>query len=118
MGMKEGMDFLQLVTSEEVLLKLGAWIRLERQRLQWKQADLARCSNVPASPISRLERTGLASTEALIRILFALNRLDEMDRFLHERLRYASLPQTLHTLSAVQPKPVQRIRHRKNKENV
>ena len=116
--MKEGVDFLQLVTSDEVLLQLGAWIRLERQRLQWKQTELARRSNVPASTISRLERTGLASTDALMRILFALNRLDEMDRFLHERLRYASLPQTLHTLSVEQPKPVQRVRRRKDKENV
>ena len=116
--MKEGVDFLQLVTSDEVLLQLGAWIRLERQRLQWKQTELARRSNVPASTISRLERTGLASTEALMRILFALNRLDEMDRFLHERLRYVSLPQTLHTLSVEQPKPVQRVRRRKDKENM
>jgi hypothetical protein len=53
-----------------------------------------------------------------MRILFALNRLDEMDRFLNERLRYASLPQTLHTLSVEQPKPIQRVRHRKDKENV
>lgn len=112
------MDFLQLVTSDEVLLQMGTWIRLERQRLKWKQSELARRSNVPASTISRLERTGLASTDALMRILFALNRLDEMARFLHERLRYASLPQTLHTLSIAQPKPVQRVRHRKDKENV
>ncbi len=112
------MDFLQLVTADEVLLQLGAWIRLERQRLQWKQAELARRSNVPASTISRLERTGLASTEALMRILFALNRLDEMDHFLHERLRYASLPQTLNAFTPAQPKPIQRVRHRKNKENV
>jgi transcriptional regulator with XRE-family HTH domain len=116
--MKEDMDFLQLVTSDEVLLQMGAWIRLERQRLKWKQSELARRSNVPASTISRLERTGLASTDALMRILFALNRLDEMARFLHERLRYASLPQTLHTLSIAQPKPVQRVRRRKDKENV
>lgn len=116
--MKEEMDFLQLVTSDEVLLQMGAWIRLERQRLKWKQSELARRSNVPASTISRLERTGLASTDALMRILFALNRLDEMARFLHERLRYASLPQTLHALSIAQPKPVQRVRRRKDKENV
>ena len=116
--MKEEIDGLQLVTPNEVVKQLGTWIRLERQRLKWKQSELARRSNVPASTISRLERTGLASTDALVRILFALNRLDEMDRFLQERLRYASLPQTLNTFSAAQSKPVQRVRHRKNKENV
>lgn len=112
------MDFLSLVTSDEVLRQLGVWIRLERQRLQWKQTELARRSNVPASTISRLERTGLASTDALMRILFALNRLDELDHFLHERLRYVSLPQTLHTSTPAQPMPIQRVRHRKDKEGV
>jgi transcriptional regulator with XRE-family HTH domain len=111
--MKEDIDGLQLVTPDEVVKQFGTWVRLERQRLKWKQSELARRSNVPASTISRLERTGLASTDALMRILFALNRLDEMDRFLHERLRYASLHQTLYAETPSQKKPVLRVRHPK-----
>ncbi len=111
--MKEDIDGLQLVTPNEVVKQLGIWIRLERQRLKWKQSELARRSNVPASTISRLERTGLASTDALVRILFALNRLDEMDRFLQERLRYASLHQTLYVETPSQKKSVLRVRHPK-----
>ena len=106
-------DFLQLITPEEVLQTLGKWIRCERQQMQWTQADLARRSNVPASTISRLERSGLASTDILMKVLFALNRLDEMSRFLDERLRFAMLPRSLHddTLSQ-QPKTILRVRKR------
>ena len=106
-------DFLQLITPDDALQTLGAWIRSERQRLQWTQADLARRSNVPASTISRLERTGLASTDILMKVLFALNRLDEMNRFLDERLRFAQLPRSLHEdTPPKQSKTILRMRKR------
>ena len=91
-------DLIQLITPDEVLHALGSWIRSERQRLQWTQADLARRSKIPASTISRLERTGLASTDILMHVLFALNRLDEVERFLSERLRFAKLPNSLYDI--------------------
>ena len=104
-------DVIALVTSDDVLLTLRSWVRAERQRLRWTQSELSRRSGVPAATISRLELTGLASTDALLKILFALNRLDALMDFLKERLRLAELPMTLQEPMRI--KPVQRVRMRK-----
>ena len=104
-------EVIALVTSEDVLLALRSWIRTERQRLRWTQAELSKRSGVPAATISRLELTGLASTDALVRILFALNRLDALMDFLKNRLRLAELPTSLQ--ESPRTKPVLRVRRRK-----
>lgn len=104
-------DILQFESTADVLVVLREWIRAERQRLRWTQAELARRSGVPAATISRLELTGLGSTEALLKILFALERLDVTADFLKERRRLAALPTTLRDLPRT--KVVQRVRMRK-----
>ena len=71
------------------------------------QDELARRSGVPATTISRLERTGLASTDSLLRILFALDRIDAVQDFIKERLRLAAFPMTLREM------PPQRIARRR-----
>ena len=92
---------------------LRGWLRTERQRLRWTQTELARRSGVPAATISRLELTGLGSTDAVFKILFALNRLDPVADFLKERQRLADLPMTLK--EELPKKPVLRVRMRKEK---
>ena len=93
------------------LASLREWIRRERQRTHMTQSELAVKSSVPATTISRLERTGLSSTDAIVRVLFALDALEPFQDFLKERLRLCSFPQTL-SEDAPQ-KPVLRVRHRK-----
>ena len=105
------LDMLSLVTPPDVLAVLCGWLRMERQRLRWTQAELARRSGVPAATISRLELTGLGSTDAVLKILFALNRLDVVSDFLKERRRLAELPTTLQ--GEMRTRPVQRVRRRK-----
>ena len=107
-------DDIALVTSEDFQRMLRSWIRTERQRLRWTQAELSRRSGVPAATISRLELTGLASTDALTRVLFALNRLDALMDFLKERLRLAELPLTLQ--GPQRSGPVLRVRLRKEEK--
>ena len=104
-------EILSLVTSADVLGMLRTLLRTERQRLRWTQAELARRSGVPAATISRLELTGLGSTDAVLKILFALNRLDAVADFLKERQRLADLPTTLR--EEPRTKPVLRVRMRK-----
>jgi len=107
-------DSIYLTVPKDVLSSIGRWVRLERQRYNWTQGDLAVRSGVPAATISRLERTGLASTDALLRVLFALDRLEAVQDFLKERLRLAAFP-----LSAEGVAPrvdLQRVRHRKEDE--
>ena len=49
-------DILQFESTADVLVVLREWIRAERQRLRWTQAELARRSGVPAATISRPRR--------------------------------------------------------------
>lgn len=105
------LDFLSVVSVPDVLQMLRGWVRAERQRLRWTQSELARRSGVPATTISRLEREGLGSTDAVLKILFALNRLDSVADFLKERQRLAALPTTLR--EGPREKPVLRVRRRK-----
>ena len=102
-------DVIRLVRPDDVLGLLRNWVKRERQRAHMTQGELAVKSNVPATTISRLERTGLASTDTLARILFALDLLDPLNDFLKERMRLASFPQSLS--EAVPQKPVLRVRH-------
>ena len=105
------LDILSFVSSDDALQMLRGWLRTERQRLRWTQAELARRSGVPAATISRLELTGLGSTDSVFKILFALSRLDAVADFLKERQRLADLPTTLK--EELPKKPVLRVRMRK-----
>ena len=103
-------DAIFLAEPKDVLASVREWVRLERQRLKLTQGELAKKSNVPATTISRLERTGLTSTDALMRILFALDQIDSLQIFLKERLRTASFPKSLN--ADVPAKKVLRVRHK------
>jgi len=103
---------LQLTTADDVLVDLKDMVRLARQREVWTQADLARRSGVPMTTISRLERTGLASTDTLFKVLFALNRLDAVADVLKEQLRLIKLPKTLESDFEIPSKVVRRVRHK------
>jgi len=104
---------ISLTSPTDALLHLRGWVRAERQRLRWTQAELARRSGVPAATISRLELTGLGSTDAMMKILFALNRLDAFAEYLKDCQRRAELPITLQEMPRT--KPVLRVRMRKVK---
>ena len=105
-------NILPLTTAEDALASLRELVRLARQREEWTQADLARRSGVPMTTISRLERTGLASTDTLFKVLFALNKLDAFEDMLKAQLRLVKFPKTLEGDFEHAPKVVQRVRHK------
>ena len=105
-------NILPLTTADDALAGLRELVRLSRQREEWTQADLARRSGVPMTTISRLERTGRASTDTLFKVLFALNRLDAFADMLKEQLRLVKFPKTLEGDFNPTPKVVQRVRHK------
>ena len=107
-------NILPLTTVEDALVSLRELIRLARQREEWTQADLARRSGVPMTTISRLERTGLASTDTLFKVLFALNRLDAFEDMLKAQLRLVKFPKTLEGDIEPAPKVVHRVRHKRS----
>lgn len=110
--MNDYSDILPLTTVEDALSGLRELVRLSRQREVWTQADLSRRSGVPMTTISRLERTGLASTDVLFKVLFALNRLETVGDLLKEQLRLVKFPKTLAGNIGKPAKTVRRIRHK------
>lgn len=104
-------DALNIVTTDDLLRQVGELVRICRQREPLTQGELARKAGVPASTISRLERTGLASTEALFKVLFALNQVDALGGFWGERIRVARFPKSL--AEAKEPTEIRRVRHRR-----
>lgn len=109
--MNISLDSISMTSPNDALALLRTWLRTERQRISWTQRELARRSGVPAASISRLERTGLASTDALFRVAFALRQLEAIGDFLKERQRLASVPVSLEDLP--RQKVVQRVRMKK-----
>lgn len=103
---------LRLIEPKDVLSEMADYVRRLRQRDGLTQGELARKAGVPATTISRLERTGLASTAAFLKILFALDQIDAWEAYLKERLRLAAFPKSLLT-SVERPREILRVRHRK-----
>ncbi len=81
---------IALVEPRDFTAALGGLVRALRQRADWTQSELASRSGGPVSTLSRLERTGLASTDRLARGLFALDALDAFQDFLAARRGTAS----------------------------
>lgn len=113
MHMPLGQIDFALVEPKDVLETLGGLMRLARQREELTIGELSRKSGVPASTISRLERTGLASTDALFKVMFALDQIDSVQAYLKERMRLIRFPKTL-TGVAEPLREVERVRHRKD----
>ena len=74
-------------------------------------ANRATAHQLDATGACAEKRTGLASTDALFRIVFALRQLEAVGDFLKERQRLASVPVSLEDLP--RRKVVQRVRMKK-----
>ena len=103
---------LRLIEPRTVLAEVADYVRRLRQRDGLTQGELARKAGVPATTISRLERTGLASTLVLFKILFAQDQIDAWEAYVKERLRLAAFPKSL-SAADERPRKVLRVRHRK-----
>jgi hypothetical protein len=70
---------------------------------------LASKTGVPVATLSRLEREGLGSIDATLRVFQALGELDGFNAFVLERVRLASLPTDLANIEEA-PLVRQRVR--------
>ena len=66
-----------LRTPEEAARELADKARRLRLTRNWKQATLAERSGVTLASLRRFERTGEISLKSLLRLAFALGRLDD-----------------------------------------
>ena len=76
------MDRFSLTTPEQVAANLASRIRALRLAQGWKQSTLAERSGVSLGSLRRLEDTGKISLDSLLRLSFALYRLDDFDGLL------------------------------------
>jgi transcriptional regulator with XRE-family HTH domain len=74
-----------LTTPEETAGTLAAKVRQLRLEKHWKQTTLAERSGVSVASLRRFERTGLVSLQSLLRLVFALGRLDDFSELLQPR---------------------------------
>ena len=71
-----------LQTPEEVATALAARVKALRLLKGWKQVTLAERSGVSLGSLRRFEGRGLVSLQTLLKLVFALNRLDEFSSIL------------------------------------
>ena len=73
------MNGFSLETPETVSRTLASRIKALRLARGWKQATLAQRAGVSLASLRRFEESGRASLQHLLKLAFALNRLDELD---------------------------------------
>lgn len=73
---------ITLMTNKEILKLIATRIKTERISQNLQQEELAIKCELSIRAIQRLEQTGEISTEKLVIILRALNRLGEIDKFM------------------------------------
>ena len=71
-----------LKTPEQVSVVLAARARELRLARGWRQVTLARRSGVSLASLRRFEESGRVSLRNLLKLAFALNRLDDFDALL------------------------------------
>lgn len=76
------MDTYSLKTPREVRASLAARLRALRLARGWKQTTLAERSGVSLASLRRFEASGKVSLEGLLKLAFALDRLDDFDALL------------------------------------
>ena len=81
--MSSRMNLTELSDSA-ILAELGERMRRERLNQNRTQAELAAAASVGLNVVKRLETGGGCTLPSLVRILRALGKLDELDRFLPE----------------------------------
>ena len=69
-------------TQLDVSTNLAARLRALRLARGWKQATLAARSGVSLASLRRFETSGKVSLESLLKLAFALDRLDDFDGLL------------------------------------
>jgi len=71
------------MTNNEIIKLIGSRIKQERISQNLSQKDLANKSELSIKAIQRLEQSGQIAFEKMVQILRALNRLDQIDKFMN-----------------------------------
>ncbi len=74
--------YFNLMTPEDTAQQLAKKARALRLERNWKQVTLAERSGVTLASLRRFERTGLTSLQNLLKLAFAIGRLDDFEQLL------------------------------------
>lgn len=87
---------ISLLIPSRALEKLGGNIRERRLAMGFTQAGLSARSGVPLGTLRKFERTGLGSTEALVKLLSIVGGLEAtIEAAKPETLTFASIDEVL-----------------------
>ncbi len=75
-------ESFNLLTPEDTAQELAKKTRALRLERNWKQITLAERSGVTLASLRRFERTGQASLQNLLKLVFALGRLGDFEPLL------------------------------------
>jgi len=89
-----------LQTPEQVSMALAARAKELRLAKGWRQVTLAKRSGVSLASLRRFEESGRVSLRNLLKLAFALNRLDDFDALLR-----GSRASSLAELEAIETRP-------------
>lgn len=92
-----------LIDPEGVALNLANKVRSLRLQREWKQITLADRAGVTLASYRRFERTGQISLQSLLKISFALDRLDEFEELLNP-MKVSSMAELESTVLSKKPK--------------
>ncbi|SMC60719.1 hypothetical protein SAMN02746065_105135 [Desulfocicer vacuolatum DSM 3385] len=92
-----------LYTPEEISQELAQKLKALRLQKRWKRSTLAIRSNVTEASLKRFEQTGKVSLENFLKLVFALDRLDEMQAILQP-----AVPNSIKELEQIEQKKPRR----------
>lgn len=99
-GLKHAPSDYALRTPEQVSTDLAARLRQLRLARGWRQLTLAQRSGVSLGSLRRFESSGKVSLQNLLKLAFALRRLDDFDALLE-----APLASSIAELEAMEERP-------------
>ncbi len=71
------LDF-SFATPDEVCRELGAKLKVQRLAKGWTQVELASRARIAKGTLQRLEAKGVATFESLVRVVMALDLVDQL----------------------------------------
>lgn len=96
-------EYFSLIDPEDVALNLANKVKSLRLQREWKQTTLADRAGVTLASYRRFERTGQVSLQSLLKIAFALDRLDEFEELL-KPMKVSSMAELESTVLSKKPK--------------
>lgn len=96
--------YFKLASPDEISLTLGQRLKDQRLAKNLKQQELAGRAGVSVGTVKNLESKGQSSLDSLVRIVSALDLVQDLDSLFTVKLRSIAQMEKLEKLSAAKPR--------------